>query len=382
MKSLSKYLVIISLTMLVVSCSKGSGNPSDDETPTGNTELSPSALRFLTKIKSSADAGNVFVGHQATTIAGVGWRLSAQNPDYSDFRATSGKFPAVYGWEFASPPNDQNITYDYVSYDVTIREAKNAHYRGGINTFGIHPYRLDNNGGSWDNTPGYVARLLPNGNLHNRYKEVLDKYISEFKKLTDDNGTPIPFIFRPYHEADHNWFWWGSTACTDEEFKALFRFTITYMRSNGLNNMLVCYAPGYFQNANTYNARYPGDDVVDFLGFDGYYGNNNGHGTDWNTLKSHLQILKQISEAKGKPAVWAETGEKVMYTPNFFTRLDQTIQSSGIKLAYLMFWANYEAAEFYIPYYLQSAPHLKTDFIQFVNKQKYLVHGEYNSLYD
>src|SRR5690606_393983 len=116
----------------------------------------------------------------------VGWRLSAQSPDYSDFKAVSGKFPAVYGWEFAYPPNDQNITYDYVSYDATIKEAIKAYNRGGINTFGIHPYRLDNNGGSWDNTPGYPARLLPDGNLHSQYKEVLDKYITQFKKLKDD----------------------------------------------------------------------------------------------------------------------------------------------------------------------------------------------------
>lgn len=382
MKTLKLNTILLLFCIFSMSCGKKNSPATDDGTPTGDTELSIAATQFLDKLKSSANTGNIFVGHQATTIAGVGWRLSAQNPDYSDFKAVSGKFPAVYGWEFACPPNDQNITYDYVSYDATIQEAIKAYKRGGINTFGIHPYRLDNNGGSWDNTPGYLARLLPSGNLHSQYKAVLDKYITQFKKLKDDNGNPIPFIFRPYHEANHNWFWWGSTACTDDEFKTFFRFTITYMRSNGLNNMLVCYAPGYFQHAGTYHARYPGDDVVDLLGFDGYYGNNNGHGTDWNTLKNHLLLLKEVSESKGKPAVWAETGEKVVYTPDFFTRLDQTIQSSGIKLAYLMFWANYEAAEFYVPYNAQYAPTLKADFNQFINKQKYLVEGEYNTLYN
>ncbi len=303
-------------------------------------------------------------------------------PDYSDFKAISGKFPALYGWEFSPRHDNQNETYDYVSFDTTIEEAKKAYNRGGVNAFNIHPYRLDNNGTMYDNAPGLVAKMIPGGELHDAYKQILDKYVLEFNKLKDNNGNPIPFIFRPYHEANHNWFWWGSTACTDDEFKTLFRFTIEYMRGKGLNNMLVCYAPGYFQNEATYMARYPGDDVVDILGFDGYYGNNNGHGTDWQTLKNHLTILKSIGEAKNKPVSWAETGEKNLDTADYFSQLNQAITETGIKPIYLMFWANYQQNEYYVPYQNLNNNALKQNFIDFVNMDKFQAEGENPDLYN
>lgn len=379
-----RFLLISIVIIFIVGCKKDNpaGSPSGRDTPlTEDSVLSPSARTFLNKLKALADAGKTLTGHQATTIAGVGWRLW-QQPDHSDFLAVSGKFPALYGWELAHPPNDPGNTYDAVSYQTTIQEALKAYYRGGVNTFSIHPYRLDNNGNSWDNTPGYLARLLPDGDLHPQYKAVLDRYITVLRTLKDSSGMQIPFIFRPYHEANHSWFWWGNTACTDTDFKSFFRFTVLYMRSNGLNNMLVCYAPGYFGDTNTYYARYPGDDVVDILGFDGYYGNNNGHGTDWNTLQNHLTILKQIATSKGKPAAWAETGERVITANDYFSQLDQTIRASGLQPAYLMFWANYHAGEFYIPYEAMNAPALKTDFIRFLDKTTYLTAGAYSSLYD
>ena len=389
MKKLKITILFLFLLGMIISCSSDDDslpNPEPEEPTTeepeepGNPEPSDVAFQLLTNLKNNAEQGNTLLGHQATTIAGVGWRLW-QRPDYSDFKAVSGKFPALYGWEISPRADNQDETYDYVSFETTIEEAKKAYNRGGVNTFNLHPYRLDNNGNSWDNAPGLVAKLIPNGQLHEEYKTMLDKYVFELKKLKDANGNPVPFIFRPYHEANHDWFWWGNSACSDDEFKTLFRFTIEYMRGKGLTNMLVCYAPGYFQNEATYLARYPGDDVVDFLGFDGYYGNNNGHGTDWNTLKNHLNVLKNIGQNKNKPVVWAETGEQNMATNNYFTQLNQAITETGIKLAYMMFWANYAENEYYLPYETLNNDALKTDFNHFIQMEKYQAEGETPNLY-
>ncbi|RAV27469.1 glycoside hydrolase family 26 protein [Sinomicrobium soli] len=391
MKSICKLVLIPFLFGLTIFCSScgsddDSASPPENEDPPvaeqpGDGTLSDSAISLLTNMKANADNGNTLIGHQATSIAGVGWRLW-QMPDHSDFKEITNKFPALYGWEFSPRPENQNETYDYVSFDTTIEEARKAYYRGGINTFNMHPYRLDNNGNSWENTPGLVVKLLPEGELHNQYLQFLDKLISELKKLKDNNDNPVPFIFRPYHEANHNWFWWGNTACSDEEYKSLFRFTVEYMRQNGLNNMLTCYAPGYFQNEATYLARYPGDDVVDILGFDGYYGNNDGHGTDWNTLKNHLIILKNIAANKNKPYCWAETGELNLATDTYFTQLKNTLNQAGVKLSYLMFWANYETDQFYIPYDELNNQAIKTDFINFTQINEYQTEGENPDLYN
>lgn len=383
-KSIFILLLLHTIFIGCVGCSSDdSENPANDDGEIENPVdggTSEGAQLLLSNLNLNALQGKILVGHQGTTIAGVGWRLW-QMPDYSDFKAVSGKFPSVYGWEFSPRPDNWNTTYDYVSFDTTIDEAQKAFYRGGINTFSLHLFRLDNNAYSWDNTPGLVPKLIPGGNLHDSYKELLDKIIVELKKLKDNSGKPIPFIFRPFHEANHNWFWWGSTACSNEEYKTLFRFTIEYIRGKGLNNMLVCYAPGYFQNQATYLQRYPGDDIVDILGFDGYYGNNNGHGVDWETLKNHLIQLKTLGESKNKPIAWTETGEQNLATSNYFTQLAQSIQEVNINLAYLMFWVNYETTEYYIPYPDLNNNPLKTDFLNFVQSEKYQIEGEHMNLY-
>jgi mannan endo-1,4-beta-mannosidase len=386
MKNLLLNLLFIPLLIIgILSCKSDDdisipddGDP-DTEEPI-ETGISPDALKLLTNLKNNANQGNILVGHQATTIAGVGWRLW-QMPDHSDFKAVSGKFPAVYGWEMSPRPDNQNETYDYVSFDTTMNEAKKAYNRGGVNIFNMHPYRLDNNGNSWDAAPGLVSKMIPGGNLHDQYKTLLDKYVAEFSKLKNNSGTPIPFIYRPYHEANHNWFWWGSASCTDAEYKTLFRFTVEYMRGKGLTNMLICYAPGYFQNESTFWARYPGDDVVDILGFDGYYGNNNGHGTDWNTLKNHLNLLKTFGQSKNKPIIWAETGELNLSTSTYFTQLNQAISEVGAPIASLMFWANYQNTEYYVPYSALPNNGVKLDFQNFLQMPKYQVEGEHGNMY-
>lgn len=246
----------------------------------------------------------------------------------------------------------------------------------------MHLYRFNNNGNSRDITPVLVAKLLPEGQLHNQYKQFLDKFVNEFKRIKDTDSNPIPFIFSPFHETNHNWFWRGSSACTDQEYKTLFRFTIEYMRVQGLNNRLICYAPVFFQNVTTYNVRYPGDDIVDILGFDGYCGNIDGHRTDWNTLRNHLTMFKNIVDRKNKPYCWAETGEKVFATENFFFQLFNALICSSAQPAYLMFWANYAVNEYYIPCSELKNNAIKEDFLNFTQRDRYQIEGEMPNLYD
>ncbi|WP_449436797.1 glycosyl hydrolase [Pedobacter steynii] len=39
------------------------------------------------------------------------------------------------------------------------------------------------------------------------------------KSLKAADGNLVPVIFRPYHEFDGDWFWWGKSHCTTDEFK-------------------------------------------------------------------------------------------------------------------------------------------------------------------
>ena len=85
-------------------------------------------------------------------------------------------------------------------------------------------------GGNFYDTTQVVRHILPGGSYHATFKADL-KIIADFAhNAKGDDGELIPIIFRPWHEFDGNWFWWGKNHCSVEEFKKLYRFTVTYLQ--------------------------------------------------------------------------------------------------------------------------------------------------------
>jgi len=122
---------------------------------------------------------------------------------------------------------------------------------------------------AWNLTNIDISSLLPGGKSNQLFLKNLDLVADFLGNLKDDSGKAIPVIFRPWHEMYGNWFWWGSTTCSDKEYRQLFRFTVEYLRKvKGLNNLLIAFSPDKnFVCKEDYLKRYPGDDVVDILGF-------------------------------------------------------------------------------------------------------------------
>ena len=109
--------------------------------------------------------------------------------------------------------------------------------------------------------------VLPGGKYNERYTAYLDIIADYAKQLGD-----IPVLFRPLHECDGGWFWWGSATTDKETYKALYRYTEDYLTSKGVHNFIYVYSPGGPVEEEKYLSRYPGDDYVDVLGFDYYNG--------------------------------------------------------------------------------------------------------------
>jgi mannan endo-1,4-beta-mannosidase len=98
----------------------------------------------------------------------------------------------------------------------------------------------------------------------------LDKVATLFKKYKAT--TPKPLYFRPYFEMDGWWSWWGTNVFTPEHFINLWRFTWWYLTVfHQLDNILWTWGPN--GGPGTYMDRYPGDDVVDIVGFSSYTNN-------------------------------------------------------------------------------------------------------------
>ena len=85
----------------------------------------------------------------------------------------------------------------------------------------------------------------------------------ELKKLKDAD---VPVLWRPLHEAEGGWFWWGAEG--PEACKKLYRFLYDQLTNEyGLDNLIWVWT-GYTSPVSA--QWYPGDDVVDIVGYDKY----------------------------------------------------------------------------------------------------------------
>ncbi|MDX5438070.1 MAG: glycoside hydrolase family 26 protein, partial [Pontibacter sp.] len=159
-------------------------------------------VALYNNLKLLALQGTLFGQHEALAY-GVGWRGEA---DRSDVKEISGSHPAVHGWDLGKIGTDKSI--NGVPFEDVQRYIKEVYKQGGINTVSWHMDNLLSGGSSWDTTHA-VADILPGGKAHPAYLKKLDLAAAFLKDCRANIFTPIPIIFRPYHEHNGDWFWWG-----------------------------------------------------------------------------------------------------------------------------------------------------------------------------
>ncbi len=312
-------------------------------------------VHLYQNLKKLAQKGFLF-GQQDATAYGVGWK---DKENKSDVKEVTGEFPGLYGWDLSGIEHQNPENIDGVPF-ISIRNlVKQAYKRGGANTFSWHcTSPLGASKGAWDTTNGTVKSILPGGVNHEKYKLWLDEVSRFFLSLRGEHNELIPVLFRPFHELTGNWFWWGRTACTADEFKAIWKFTVNYLRDEKqVHSLLYVYNTGKeFTNSNEYLERYPGDGYADALSFDNYQSNDptkdNGFVTATDTK---LTILDQIAKDKNKIEAIGETGyEAIPYAEWWTKTLIPAIGNHPI--SYVLLWRNagYMKKEnkmhYYVPY--------------------------------
>jgi mannan endo-1,4-beta-mannosidase len=207
--------------------------PSDDS--------AQSATEILLEQLKAVGGNGVLFGHQDDLAYGVNW---AYEPGRSDVYETAGDYPALFGWELGGIELGHSVNLDSVPFAEMREFVINGYNMGAVITFSWHPFSpLDTTKSSWDNDTEVVKHIIPGGSHHEAFKKQLDKVAAFFQSLKTKEGKQVPFIFRPWHEMDGGWFWWGSTLCTPDEFKELFRFTIEYLRDEKGLDFLSAYSP-------------------------------------------------------------------------------------------------------------------------------------------
>jgi Glycosyl hydrolase family 26 len=328
-------------------------------------------VRLYQHLKTLRNLGFMF-GHQDDLAYGVGWKYV---PGRSDTKEVTGEYPAVYGWELGRIELDQRVNLDSVPFDKMRQFIQQGYARGGVITISWHLNNPLTGKTAWQPAPGSVAAVLPGGEKHDLYLSWLDKVAAFMLSLKGSHGELIPVIFRPFHELNGSWFWWGGKNCKPEETQALYRLTETYLRDQkNVHNLLYAYNTDRFGSVDAYLERYPGDDWVDIAGFDIYQGNNIRNNADFvQELDRTLTMLEGIAQERNKVPALTEFGYNGLPDSLWWTQVFlRTLESHHV--SYALAWRNAGfkpggQSEYYVPFPGQlSAP----DFVNMFRSGKVL----------
>lgn len=344
-------------------------NPGSD-VPAGpaDTRATASTRQLLQRLQSLLRQGVMF-GHQDDLAYGVGWKYQHGRSDVKD---VTGDWPAVYGWDLGHLELDRPHNLDSVSFDSIRAYIREVHERGGVNTISWHLDNPVSGGSSWD-TSLAVTAILPGGGQHAVYTAWLDKLAAFMHSLVSTNGTPIPVIFRPFHEHTGGWFWWGQPFCTNTEFRTLWQFTINYLATvKQVHNLLYAYSAADFKDSGQYLERYPGNAFVDVIGFDLY---QSGQAADYQRLlRERLHVLEEVAAVHGKIPALTETGYERIPRADWWTQvLWPALEPYHV--SYVLLWRNGRPDHYYVPYPGQQSA---GDFKTFYALPRTLFQGEMN----
>ena len=310
----------------------------------------------------------ILFGHQHATEYGHGWQ---HEENRSDVKSVTGSHPAIIGVDFngLSAKPDSLIEKEKKRLQKVITDTYN---RGGITTVSWHFSNPASAGGFyWKDSISVkaVPLLIPGGSYNSQYKIILKNIASLAKSLKGNDGKLVPVIFRPYHEFDGDWFWWGKAHCTADEFKTLWKFTVNYLRDSlGVHNFIYAFSPdNKFNTEAEYLERYPGNEYVDMVGVDNYgdWGRDGKYDVAAGIKK--LKIISDYAIKNNKLAAFTETGLESIPSTTWWTEiLLKNIKASNLRLAYVLVWRNdaTSATHFYAPFPTQVS---EKDFIKFYN---------------
>jgi len=346
-----------------------------DENATKETKILYRNLKTIAK-------KHILFGHQHALEYGHGWSNEANR---SDVKSVTGSHPAVVGIDFSDFSGHSKEQIE-TAKTILRKNVIDTYERGGITTVSWHFSNPVSEGSFyWKDSVSVAAMELikPGGSHHERYKEIL-KTIADFaNSVKGKNGTLAPMIFRPYHEFDGDWFWWGKKYTSREDFIAVWQFTVSYLKDTlGVHNFIYAFSPdNKFNSQSEYLERYPGDDYVDMLGMDDYADFGRDGKYDLKAGVKKLKIISDLAISKNKLAAFTETGLESIPTPNWWTEiLLKSLKSENLRLAYVLVWRNdvKSPTHFYAPFPKQiSAP----DFVKFYDAPYTLFENDLKNIY-
>lgn len=245
-------------------------------------------------------------------IACFSWHL--ENP------YVPSEFPTTAGFRYTN--NKQNPNYP-VKHRYVIKEI--LENRGDVCGMG--------NVSGKNNTKSYDT---PREWFEDRCKEVAT-IINDF---VDDNGQPIPFIFRLWHEWEDSWMWWGAKYVSAEDYKRFFILTEQTIKKYAPNAQIVwayC-SDRYVNSEEEYMERYPGDAYVDIIGFDDYRIGKSKE--DRTAAINRAKMVCKIANERHLATGLFETNNNKRKISNYYTNhLNRMLTAEGVRLGIVQIWS-------------------------------------------
>ncbi len=224
-----------------------------------------------------------------------------------------GETPVVWSQDFGfAAAGDKD---SYLSRPMIIEEAIRQHRKGAVITLCWHavPPTADEPV-TFQPAPGrdtglplasvqgkltdeqFRDILTPGTALYKKWEEQVDEIASYLRQLQEAG---VPVLWRPYHEMNGDWFWWGGRYEGKYNTAALYKQLFDRMvKVHKLNNLIWVWSVDRpSQPGREFVKYYPGTKYLDILAIDIY-------GNDFS--QSYYEGLLSLSE--GKPVTLGEVG--------------------------------------------------------------------------
>ena len=299
---------------------------------------------LLERLIALKQKGYMF-GHQDDPFYGLTWEWEL---DRSDILETVGDYPAVMGFDLGGIEMGNEKNLDDVPFTRIREELIKHHERGGIVTISWHPRNPVTEGTAWDVSDNLVIHKILNvESVRAKFIQWIIRVGDFLATLKTEDGKKVPIIFRPWHENNGSWFWWGQNLCSDEDYRAFWNLLQDQLIARGFDNLLWSFSPNLDGgwNEERFLKRYPGNDRVALIGEDAY---------QWGTeddfvraLTKDLDFLQEFAEKNNKIFALTECGIKNLPDATWWTRVLKPIMDK-YPICYFHTWRNYKE-EFFAP---------------------------------
>lgn len=248
----AKHLPAHAVLCAVLGMVCATGWPAEPANPKANPAVR-AVLNYFHELSGRTQGKRILSGQFSDFGNGANLRIMER------IHEKTGQWPALIGVDYADFPHGSLTTK--VPNEAAITYWK----QGGLVTVMAHMYNPANpkGGGLRDKGVNLADLLKESTESHKRWMQELDLAAAGLLELKQAG---VVVLWRPFHEMNGGWFWWG--AQDFDTFIQVWRHMFQYFsETKGLDNLLWVYGPNHGQNTAKY---YAGDRYVDIVGLDAY----------------------------------------------------------------------------------------------------------------